>query len=79
VRLARACWSIIFCRFKQQQKKLTNFFNANYGTNCKMQIITIAQTTETGQLFALTDERPTCIDVMSSTENSYSIASIKRV
>jgi len=44
-----------------------------------MQIITIAQTTETGQLFALTDERPTCIDVMSSTENSYSIASIKRV
>ncbi|PNX95756.1 hypothetical protein L195_g018950 [Trifolium pratense] len=34
---------------------------------------------EPGQLIALTDRRPTCIDDLSTPGNSYSIASIKRV
>lgn len=34
---------------------------------------------ETGQLIALTDRRPTCIDDLNKPGNSYSIASIKRV
>jgi senataxin len=34
---------------------------------------------EPGQLIALTDRRPTCIDDLSTPGNSYSIASINRV